>query len=458
MRETPQEGKGENHMGVIILNLSILIEVAYACYCLSTKSYQFKTLSLLKIGSFTVFALLALTSVIELNLRWVLLGAMLLVRAVVGAVTLAINWKKDGSRNFKAARVVVRAAVRLAIISMALVPVLMASNGNPIAITGNYPVLTRDVTYQDAARDETFGSSSGSREVNVTFFYPQTDGGKFPLVVFSHGAFGFRSSNTSTMKDLASHGYVVCAVDHPYHALFTKDDKGKITMIDLGFYKEVMDTNKGGVYDEKTTLDIQHRWLKLRTDDLSFVLDTVENNAKAGDADEVYRLIDTERIGLIGHSLGGAADVQLARDRGDIDAVVNLDGDVLGEYLDYVNGEYVLNSKQFTTPLLNLYSDDLKKGFDRLKSTDEIYPQKLIAASDPFNFDVFLTGTNHLSLTDLPVAAPYMVTLISGQMQGKIGDQTADPVMVIETMNRLVIQFYDHFLKGTGDFKPAKTY
>ena len=444
-------------MGIIILNFIILMEVTYACYCLATKSYQFKTLGLLKIGIFAALTLLALTSIIELDLRWLLLGIVLLIRAIVGGITLAVYSKKDASRNFKPFRVVFRALVRLAIIGIALSPMLLTQGQNPILPTGNYPVLTREVTYRDASRVETFGSSGGNREVNVTFYYPETDTGKFPLVVFSHGAFGVRSSNTSTMKDLASHGYVTCAVDHPYHALFTKDDKGKITMIDPGFYKEFMDTTKG-VYDEKTTIGIQHRWLKLRTDDLNFVLDTIKRSALAGGADEFYRLIDTDKIGLIGHSLGGAADVQLARDRDDIDAVVNLDGDMLGEYLDNADGQYVLNKTAFTTPLLNLYTDDLKKGFDRVMKDGEDYPQKWVAASDPYDFDVFLNGTNHLSLTDLPIVMPSMVAVISWQMQGKIGDQIADPVAVIKTMNRLVLGFYDRFLKGAGDFKPEETY
>ncbi|MBQ5851909.1 MAG: hypothetical protein IIW54_14020, partial [Lachnospiraceae bacterium] len=38
----------------------------------------------------------------------------------------------------------------------------------------------------------------------------------FPLVVFSHGAFGYYESNTSTYMELASNGYVVeCSMKFP---------------------------------------------------------------------------------------------------------------------------------------------------------------------------------------------------------------------------------------------------
>ncbi len=64
--------------------------------------------------------------------------------------------------------------------------------------------------------------TAGNRQVNVEFWYPSDGGGKYPLVVFSHGALGIKTSNTSTFIELASHGYVVCSIDHPYQALFTR--------------------------------------------------------------------------------------------------------------------------------------------------------------------------------------------------------------------------------------------
>ena len=44
----------------------------------------------------------------------------------------------------------------------------------------------------------------------------QFDRSKFPLVVYSHGLGGMRSDNSSTCCDLASHGYLVAAVEHRY--------------------------------------------------------------------------------------------------------------------------------------------------------------------------------------------------------------------------------------------------
>jgi len=54
-------------------------------------------------------------------------------------------------------------------------------------------------------------------------------------VVFSPGSFGTRTSNTSTYRELASNGYVVCAIDHPYHSFYTTDVGGKLTLISWSF-------------------------------------------------------------------------------------------------------------------------------------------------------------------------------------------------------------------------------
>jgi len=58
--------------------------------------------------------------------------------------------------------------------------------------------------------------------VNVGFWYPKETAGTYPLLFFSHGTFGIKDSNNSAFEELASHGYVVCSVDHPGHSFYTK--------------------------------------------------------------------------------------------------------------------------------------------------------------------------------------------------------------------------------------------
>src|SRR5262249_51579105 len=47
---------------------------------------------------------------------------------------------------------------------------------------------------------------------------PLSTGAKFPVLVFSHGYGGFASASTALLEDLASHGYAVLSVVHPYES------------------------------------------------------------------------------------------------------------------------------------------------------------------------------------------------------------------------------------------------
>ena len=84
----------------------------------------------------------------------------------------------------------------------------------------------------------------------------------------------------------------------------------------------------------------------------------------------------------MGHSLGGAAIVQVARDRGDIDAVINLDADRIGEY-DNVDGKSVVNRKIYPVPILFIYSDDMVNLLVGIKDPNNVIAGKYIAATAP---------------------------------------------------------------------------
>ena len=107
-----------------------------------------------------------------------------------------------------------------------------------------------------------------------------------------------------------------------------------------------------------TEFKLEQKWMQLRIADINFVLDTILARAKDAGSDAVYQLIDPEKIGLMGHSLGGESSAQVARERNDIDAVINLDADLAGEYLDFVDGKDVMNDKVYPVPILTILADD----------------------------------------------------------------------------------------------------
>jgi predicted dienelactone hydrolase len=442
-------------MGAIILILAAVIEIAFAAYCITTKSTQPKIRSWVRVGAGVTFVLLTLVSVIQWSFRWYLLAVVLGIWALTAGLSLSRN-RVVANQGYSPLRIILKAIALWLVVVIAAVPLLAFPQVTLPAPTGTHQVETVTYTYTDTSRVETFTNTGEHRKVTVAFWYPADATGKYPLVVFDHGAFGMKGSNTSTFQELASHGYVVASLDHPYHSLYTKETDGHGTMVNQAFLQEVQDLN-AGVYDDSTANELEHKWLKLRTDDIDFVLDTILQNA-GGSREKVYQLVDTGKIGLFGHSLGGAASVQLGRERKDIAAVVNLDGDLLGEYLGVKDGKPVINHAIYPVPILSLWTDDMKRGFDNLKDATIELPQKQILATAPKAYEAYFAGTNHMSLTDLPLISPAAVKLISGSFS-KMGDgAAADKVYVITTMNRLVLAFFDANLKGEGTFRSAGNY
>lgn len=110
--------------------------------------------------------------------------------------------------------------------------------------------------------------------------------GRFPIVVFSHGFGGHRRQSTFFCTHLASHGYVVVAMDHTGN-----------TVIDIA--QMTLQVMMGEPMPE--TEPMVAELIKARPADVSFVLDRL----LAGDLGIDPSQLDSERIGMAGHSFGG---------------------------------------------------------------------------------------------------------------------------------------------------------
>lgn len=441
-------------METLILIIAFVIEAAFAAYSIITKSNQERVRSFVRIGAFAAFVIFTLASVIQWSFRWYGLAALLLVWAVLGA--WALIRKKGEKREYKAGSSVFSAIATLLLVCVVITPALIFPQYRLPRMTGKHQVDTVKYTYTDASRVETFTNTGGNRKVNVEFWYPRDTGERYPLVVFSHGAFGMKNSNTSTFMELASNGYVVCSIDHPYHSLFTSGSDGHMITVDQSFMQEILGVNNGK-YNEEEIFKLTYKWMNVRTADVNFVLNTIIQHAKNGSSEVVYQRIDPGKIGLMGHSLGAVASAQVARERNDIDAVINLDADLYGEYLNYVDGKYVLNDKTYPVPILTFYSDDLAQRIAAIPNANEIIAVKHISATAPNAYEVHLAGTNHMSFTDLPLVSPFLVSVINSSVHIG-GGHAADKYYIIEKMNDIVLQFFDVYLKGEGAFTYKGTY
>ena len=420
-------------------------------YAIKTRDMQNRSRSWLRIAAFVAFGVLALTPAIDWGFRWYMFAALLAVFAIIAAVRVLT--KKFSKKSYKTSSIVSRGIAMLLIFSFASVPALIFPQYKLPYVSGEYSADTASYTFTDTDGIETFTNTGENRKLNVKFWYPKEANGKYPLIVFSHGAFGVKISNASTFMELASNGYVVCSIDHPFHAAGTVDTDGHLTIGSGEFRQEVMNANSD-TYSEKEQFEFCSKWMDLRTDDINFVIDTILKNTEINIA-EFYQLIDKNKIGLIGHSLGGAASAQIGRERHDVGAVVDLDGTMLGESSININWDLVLNEEPYALPLLNFYSEYV---IDELKATpDYVYPNKYVSSISPEAFDVCIKGSTHLNYTDLPLFSPLLANQLSG-ISGGSSQAHVDKYYCIETMNGLVLQFFNCYLKGVGNFSAEEYY
>ncbi|MFH9353896.1 alpha/beta hydrolase family protein [Kitasatospora sp. NPDC017646] len=234
----------------------------------------------------------------------------------------------------------------------------------------------------------------------------QAVGGKFPLVVLSPGFENPRATLTGLATDLASHGYVVALVGHTY------EDSGETLADGSTPGCALCDTGAPDALPDS------------RAKDVSFVLDRLTGQHPAW---RLSHLIDRDRIGMAGHSVGGmSALTAMAEDRR-ILAGANMDGGFWPSVpTDKPDGRPFL--------LLGKESDHAVGGGDTSWG-------KAWAGWDGYKPWLAVAGTNHASFTDVPVlAAAAGMPIPPGT--------TTSPERGMQLTREYVGAFFDQTLKG----------
>lgn len=129
---------------------------------------------------------------------------------------------------------------------------------------------------------------------------PTPASGGWPVVTFDHGLGGFRSQNTFLVEELASHGAVVAAIDHPGDALGTTLPDGTTLP-----YVGLPDADEPGYVAAVVALGA--RW----TADTLALLRTLDDLAPAGDLAPFAGALDLGRVLAVGHSTGGGVAIEV---------------------------------------------------------------------------------------------------------------------------------------------------
>lgn len=431
-------------MVLLLLCALVVAEVALAALTVRSAADHPTARLVVRVVSIAVVVLLAGVGAVDWGPRYYALAGWLLVLVAL-AVVARYAGRRPG-REVRIRRVVLRATGVVAGTVLATAPALVFPEYAPIEPTGEHGVASWVSTVTDPSRAETYADAGTPRTVTVQYWYPDVAGGppepgdqRFPLVVFSHGGMAVRSSNESLFGELASHGYVVASIDHTFHSLSVTDADGRTVWIDQGYLRDLR--REDARSDPAGSLALYREWMAIRMGDIAFVIDHVRAQAVDAGLDSTYGLVDTERIGVVGHSLGGSAALGIGRTRDDVDVVVALESPFMADIRGVSGGEFVWEEAAYPVPVLNVYSDSSWGHLDE-------WPQyarnhELLTAGSADVVSVHVSGVGHLGLTDLALSSPLLTRVLGGQ-------PTHDARGVLQTLNQHCLEFLDAHLEGTG--------
>ena len=440
-------------MGILFLILFTAAEIALVVLTFTKfreKAAWRKNRAIIRITEVVLMLLIILLPTTHMKWRFLMALIVLLVRLLIAGIVWLVK-RKDHNGLRKKPVTVISCILSVVLILFSLVPAFLFTNYNGLPTTGEYQVKQVGAILADESRVDPFEDDGSFREVPAHFYYPENADGEYPLVIFSHGAFGYYQSNFSTYVELASNGYIVVALDHPHHSFFTKDTDGKMITVDTDFINDVMKVSAESSDEE--VFELSQSWLELRVGDENFVLDIIESAKKKNALDEswhtddaetvlsVLSMTDTDKIGLMGHSLGGATAVELGRERSDIDAVIDLDGTMLGEVKTVENGKNVYDCEPYPTPVLDFTKETDYNDREQYKNENGYpYVNEYVTDNAKDSKSVIFSGVKHMDFTDLPLISPFL-----GKMLGS-GDR--DNAEMMTEVNGVVLNWFDYYLKN----------
>jgi predicted dienelactone hydrolase len=336
------------------------------------------------------------------------------------------------------------------------------------ALTGPYPVGTRSIELVDRSRREPGTNGTKPRSFVMQLWYPRAAGkgkreqymppkvaafvaadgglpasiftrvklaaisdaasrrraGGWPVVLFSTGYGVERQLYTGLVQDLASHGYVVAAIDHPHDANIVSFPDGHTVSI-------------GKVGKSNNAISSA---LTVRIADTRYVLDTLARLDRDSRNDAFFGTLNLDRIGIFGHSLGGAtAAATMLTDRR-IAAGLDMDGFLFGKVA-------VAGLKK---PFMLFAADP---GFRRQPNLAQFWSH----LRGP-RYAVDFAGAAHFAFTDLVFLVPQLAGTSEAAAQARLRPLvgTINPTIAYAAERAYVLAYFDRTLRSKGP-NPTRT-
>jgi len=240
--------------------------------------------------------------------------------------------------------------------------------------------------------------------------------GPFPVILFEHGFGVTAGSYQGMILDLVSHGYIVLAPSHPYIADTVIFEDGKETFLK---------SERDALMFETAFLDTQ------------FVLRQIETIASTTPS------MDLTKIGMMGHSLGGATTVKTTRLNPHILAGISLDAPISHDAYDYDGDERSVSNLDSDIELD--YGSDFEKPFLHIFAGKPMCDPSSVHLKNN-NFKAVIKGTEHNSFADHGILKGKISVFKEKGWHLGAGNTNASSYQT--EMIHLIRSFFDKFLKN----------
>ncbi len=248
----------------------------------------------------------------------------------------------------------------------------------------------------------------------------------YPVLVMRAGGSALTLQYSTLAEDLASHGYVVVGVDAPYRT--------HLVVLPSGEVKHRPLRND----PEEVSLERVNQLMMMWTADVRFVLDRLEAVNERDDRGLLMHRLDLTKIGVFGHSFGGAQALQICHDDARCKAGIDIDGMPFGSVVvEGVNKPFMF--------LMGDHSHDLgsePKGLHVARDLNGIY--RHLPEAD--RVALMIAGADHFSVSDGGVLRSHVLLSILRALGLVI-----DGYRQLATTSACVNAFFGEYLNGEAN-------